>query len=105
MLCLVSKTRPDILFASQKFSKFTHNTKALHETSVNNICCYIQVTNYKGLLFDPSKILVLYCYVDAYFEVLWGHDNPQGPIFYNIRACFVVMVSNYNIFWVSNMQT
>ena len=41
---------------------------------------YLQGTKDKGLVFNPSEKLVMDCYADAYFEGLWGHENPQYPI-------------------------
>ena len=43
MLYLASNTRPDISFAVNQCDRFTHNTKALHETAVKRICTYLQV--------------------------------------------------------------
>ena len=73
MLYLASKTRPDTSFAVHQCAWFTHNTKASHETSVKKICWYIQGTKDNGLVFNPSKKLVVDCYDDADFAALWGH--------------------------------
>ena len=77
MLHLASNTRPDICFDVHQCARFTHNTMASHETYVEIICWYIQVIKYKGLVFNSSKKLVVYCYADANFTGLWGHDNTQ----------------------------
>ena len=53
---------------------------------------------------SPNKIVVDY-YVDVGFSLLWGHDNPQDPIFNKGRNGFVVKFSNCPILWVSNLQT
>ena len=49
--------------------------------------------------------MVMYCRIGAYFAWLWGHDNPEGPIFTNSRAIFVVTFSNCPLFMVSKLQT
>ena len=47
---------------------------------MNRICQCFQGTKENGLLFNPSKKLVLYFYADADFAGMWGHENPQDPI-------------------------
>ena len=55
MLYIASNTRSDISFAINQCSKFTHNAKASHETSVKRICWYLQGTKDKGPVFNTSK--------------------------------------------------
>ena len=81
MLYLASNTRPDISFAVHHCARFTHNTKVSHDTAVKRICRYLQGTKDNGLVFNPSKKLVVNCYADADFAGLWGHENPQDPIY------------------------
>ena len=76
MLYLVSKTRPDIYFAVHQCSRFTNNTKVSPDTAVKRMCSYLQGTKDNGLVFNPSKKMVVDCYDDAYFAGLWGHENP-----------------------------
>ena len=81
MLYLASNTRSDISFAVHQCAGFTHNTKASHEMDVNMICWYLQGTKDNGLMFNPSKKMVVDCYADADFARLWGHENSQDPIY------------------------
>ena len=37
--------------------------------------------------------MVVGCYANAEFLGLWGHENPQDPIYDSIRAEFVVNFS------------
>ena len=67
ILYLASNTRPDISFVVHQCSQFMHNTKASHDTSVKRICRYLQGTKDNGLVFNPSKKLVVDCYADADF--------------------------------------
>ena len=67
MLYLASNTRPDISLAVHQCARFTHSTKVSHETAVKRICSYLQGTKNNGMLFGPSKKLVVDCYYDAYF--------------------------------------
>ena len=56
-------------------------------------------------MFNPYKKLVLYCYSGAYFARLWGHENPQDPIFSRSITVFVVIFSNCPLLWVSKIHT
>ena len=81
-------------------ARFTHNTKASHETAVKRIYRYLQGTNYNGIVFNPSKKLVVDCYADADFAGLWGHEDPQDPICAGSRPGFVVTFANFLLLWV-----
>ena len=59
ILYLVSNTIPDISFAVHQCFQFTHNTKISQETAVKRICRYLQVTKDNGLVFNPSKKMVV----------------------------------------------
>ena len=56
-------------------------------------------------MFNPSKKLVVDFYADADFAGLWGHEDPQDPIFAINRTGFVVTFANFPILWVSKLQT
>ena len=105
MLYLASNTRPDISFAVHQCARFTHNTKVSHKKAVKRICQYLQVTQDNGLVFNPSKKLVVDCYADADFAGLWVHEYPQDTICARSRTGFVVTFSNFTILWVSKLQT
>ena len=61
---------------------------------MKRICCYLQGTKDNGLVFNPPKKLVVYCYYDADFEVLWGHEDPQDLICDRSITGFVVTFPN-----------
>ena len=105
MLYLASNTRPHISFAVHQCDWFTHNTKASHETAVKMICRYLQGTKDNGLVFNPSKKLVVDCYAGVDFTGLWGHENPQDPICDRSRTGFVATFANCPLLWVSKIQT
>ena len=58
------------------------------------LCWYLQGIKENGLVFNPSKKLVVDCYADADFAGLWGHENPRDPIFTRSRTGFVIAFSN-----------
>ena len=67
MLYLASNTKLDISFAVHQCARFTHNTKVSHEKAVKRICRYFQGTKDNGLVFNPSKKMVVDCYADVDF--------------------------------------
>ena len=87
---LESNIRPDILFDFHQCDRFKHNTKASQKTSVKRMCWYLQGNKYNGLVFNPSKKLIVdfYAYVDC--AGLWVHENPQDSICDSSRTVFVV---------------
>ena len=97
---LASNTRLDISFAVHQCDRFIHNTKVSSKTAVKRICRYLQSTNYNVLVFNPSKKLDLDCYADTDFAGLWGHEDPQDPIFDRSRTVFVATFSNCPLLWV-----
>ena len=99
MLYLASNTRPYISFAVHQCDRFTNNTKASHETAVKKICWYIQGTKDNGLVFNPSKTLVVDCYADAYFAGFWGHENTEDPICARRIIIFVITFANCPLCW------
>ena len=104
MLYLASNTIPDISFSVHQCVRFTHNTKASHETAVRSIFRYLQGTKYNGIVFNPSEKLVVGCYSYADVAGLWGHENPQDPICASSRTVFVVTFANFTLLWVSKLQ-
>ena len=60
---------------------------------MKRICRYLQGIKDNGLVLNPSKKLVVDCYADADFAGLWGHKNPQDPIFDRSRTGFVATFS------------
>ena len=72
---------------------------------MKRMCQYLQGTKDNGLVFNPSKKLVVDCYADADFAGLWGQEDPQDPICARGRTGFVVTFSNCPLLWVSKLQT
>ena len=81
MLYLESKTRPDIYFSIHQCERFTHNTKASHETAVKRIFRYIKGTKKSFMVFNPSKklrILLFLHYILSirHYLILLEHYFP-----------------------------
>ena len=71
---------------------------------MKRICRYLQGTKDSVIVFNPSKKVVVDCYDDAGFAVLWGHENTQNPICSRSRTGFMVTFSNCPLLWVSKLQ-
>ena len=87
---LASNKIPDIVFAVHHCARVPHNTNASHKIVVNRIFCYHQGNNDNGLVFNPSKKLVMDCYNDSDFVGLCVHEDPQDLICARNRIGFVV---------------
>ena len=72
---------------------------------MKRIFWYLQSSKDNGLVFNPSKKLVVDCYADADFAGLWGHADPQDPISARSKTGFVVTFANCPLLWVSKLHT
>ena len=72
---------------------------------MKRICRYLQGTKDNGLVFNPSKKLVVDYYDDAYFAGLRGHVYPQDHICARSRTRFVVTFANCYLLWMLKLQT
>ena len=72
---------------------------------MKRICWYLQGTKDNGLVFNQFMKLVVDCYADEEFLGLWGHEDPQDPIFSRSRTRFVANVANGTLLWVSKLKT
>ena len=72
---------------------------------MKRICRYIQVTKDNGLVFNPSKKLVVDFYAGADFVGMWVNEDSQYPIYSRSRTVCVVIFSNCPLLWVSKLQT
>ena len=70
---------------------------------MKRICRYPQGTKDNGIVFNPSKKLVVDCYSDADFAGLWVHEDPQDPICDRSGTRFVVTFANCPLLWVSKL--
>ena len=104
MSYLASNTITYIYLTVHQWAQFTYNTKASHEIDAEGICRYLQGTKDNGLVFNPSKQLVVGFYADADFAGMWAHENPQDPIFDRSRTGFVVTFANFPLLWMSKIQ-
>jgi Reverse transcriptase (RNA-dependent DNA polymerase) len=105
LLYLSSNSRPDIQFAVHQCARFTHNPKQSHGDAVKRICCYLQGTKNRGLIFQPTKTMTLDCYSDADFAGLWNYEDDQDPVCVKSRTGYVLTLAGCPLTWVSKLQT
>ena len=68
MMYLCNNRFPDILFAVNQCTGYTHNPTETHATYLKHVGCYLNATYDKGLILNPSQTgLKITCYVDANF--------------------------------------
>ena len=105
LMYLSTNTRPDIAFAVNQCARFTHAPRKSHAKAVKRIVRYLQGTNTKGIIFTPTKELVVDCYVDADFAGLWGSEDNQDPVSVKSRTGYVLEVAGCPLSWPSKLQT
>ena len=96
-------TRPDIPFEVHQCAWFSHSPKASHGVALKQICKYLQGTKDKGIVFKPSIIMKLNCYVDADFARLWGFEEDQDPVCVKSRTRYVLTFRHCLVLWVSKL--
>jgi hypothetical protein len=67
LMYLVINSRPDIDYAVNQRTRFTHNPKDSHATGVKRILRYLKGTRTKGMTIQPTDKHDVHCYVDADF--------------------------------------
>ena len=63
---------------------------------VKRVYRYLQGTRDKNLIFNPTKIILVDCYMGEKISGMLGHENPRFPIFANSRTGFVVTLSKFS---------
>ena len=102
---LAANSRQHIAFAVHQCARFTHCTRRSHEQAVIRICRYLKGTKQDGMIFRPSKNMMVDCYADADFAGLWGAEDPHDPVCVKSRTGYVVTIANCPLLWVSKLQT
>ncbi|KAG7593974.1 Ribonuclease H-like superfamily [Arabidopsis thaliana x Arabidopsis arenosa] len=93
-LCL---TRPDIVFAVNKLSKFMHQPTTAHWEAVKRVLRYLIGTADKGLFFSASSPLTLHAYSDAD----WGGNQDD----LTSTGAYIVYLGKQPISWAAKKQT
>jgi hypothetical protein len=76
---LQGHSRPNITMAVSHCARYVHKPKCLHKEALEQIGQYLKKTENKGLIYRPSDVFKIDCYVYANFAGLWGYKNPLEP--------------------------
>ena len=99
-----SNTGPDIFSAVHKCAWFTHNINTPHESAVKRICWYIYGTKDKGMVLNPSKIMVVDCYINSDLWGYAGNDVHQDTNYSKSRTVLLIVFSNYPLWWKTKVH-
>ena len=92
MIIYVStNSRPDIAYAVNQCTLFTHCDKTSHAISIKHILCYLKRTIDKDACINPIGLYNANYFVDADFAGLWNSEDDQDPVFVKSRIGFIIM--------------
>ncbi|GJZ97387.1 uncharacterized mitochondrial protein-like protein [Tanacetum coccineum] len=95
-LIYLTITRPDIAFAAQLLSQFSHSPKTSHMTALQRVIRYIKLSPGQGLFFPRFNPLCLQAYCDS--------DWANCPTSRRSVTGFGIFLGNSLISWQSKKQ-
>ena len=98
ILYLSMNTRPDIAFAVSQVAWFTSNPKQSHASSVKMIIRYLSATSNQGIIFTPTTVFKVDCYVDADSLVCMAENLRiylQAPALIQDTSCSSVLALSF----------
>jgi hypothetical protein len=97
---------PDIAFAVHQCARISTYPMRIHEIAICRICRYLQATNNKGYILNPTlQNCNLDCYVDADFAGLWTEASSSKATAVKSRTGYAILFANCPVLWVSKLQT
>jgi hypothetical protein len=103
LLYLLTNTRPDIAFAISQVVHFNHNPKKSHATTIKMIVRYLARTSNKGTVAKPTGSLLIDCYVDADFALLYSKDPDSSRSSAKSRLGYVITLGGVPLIWKSQL--
>jgi hypothetical protein len=102
---LEKSTRPEIVYAVHQCARFCSAPKQSHAEAVKRIRRYLQSTQDKGLIINPSGNTFT-CYVDASHAGDWKQEAAiDDPTTARSRTGYVISYAQCPIVWGSKLQT
>ena len=105
MLYLSTNTRLDIAYVFSQVAQFTSNSKQSHVSAVNVIIRYLSATSDQGIIFTPTNVFKVDCYVDADFTGLHGREpqdlSASGPS----HTGYLMFFCSFPLIWKSQLKT
>jgi len=103
LLYLAGNLLPDIAFAVNKCTRFTHFPKSSHAIALKRMIRYLQGTKDRGITMKSNGDYKLDCYVDVDFTGLWSREDSQDSICVKFRSGYLIMFMNFPILWSSKL--
>ena len=100
LMYLVNNLRPDIAHTVYTCTRYTHNRKKSHATSVKHILKYLEWTYDKELVLKPNKKQALDYYVDSNLAENYCHYDYQDPTSTKYRTGYCILYQWCQILWV-----
>ncbi|PWA59587.1 homogeneously-staining region [Artemisia annua] len=95
-LIYLTITRPDLSFAAQVLSQFSHNPSTVHMKALMRVMRYIKLCPGQGLHFSSNTNLSLMAYCDS--------DWAACPITRRSVTGYAIFLGNCLISWISKKQ-
>jgi hypothetical protein len=106
LLMFLTNTRPDIQYAVNAASRFSHAPKVSHGRAVIRIARYLKCTRGKGIEMRPTEgPMTFNCYVDADFAGGFGYEDSADPVCVKSRSGWVFTLGNAPVHWKSTLQS
>jgi hypothetical protein len=106
ILMFLTNTRPDIQFAVNAASRFSHAPKFSHGRALIRIARYLKCTSDKGIILKPTEgAMTFNCYVDADFAGGFGYEDSADPICVKSRSGWVFTLGDAPVHWKSTLQS
>ena len=106
LLCLSGNTRPKIDFAVNFCERFMSFPNHFNEEALKQINLYLKLNRDRGLILNPNRELFnIDSYPDAYFSVIYGHENLTDTTCVKSLSVYAIKFSDCPILWQYNIQT
>jgi hypothetical protein len=106
LLMFLTNTRPDIQYAVNAASHFSHAPKVSHGRALIRIARYLKCTSDKGIIMKPTEgPMTFNCYVDADFAGGFGYEDSTDPICVKSRSGWVFTLGETPVHWKSTLQS
>jgi len=104
LLYLASNTHPNLVFAVNQAAQYTHCPQWSHKEAIKCICFYLCGTPIKGLVFCPSTLFVLICYIDTNFAGSWHYEDNQDPVCVHSWTDYILIFAGCPLLWASKYK-
>jgi len=106
LMYLGNMTCPDIAFAVNQCTHFSHDPRETHATALKWIGCHLKATSERGIIWQKrTEIPTLGCWVDADFVGLFSKEDHNDPSSVFSQTGFVIVLGGNVVVWQSELQT